>query len=168
MSSSPPAENVTPIRPGAASAASTTSPATGPTAPPAHNLKTPPSWLSAPAKLAWRRLIPALDETYPELISTLDVPALGLMVEHLAIAQTAATEMRTKGNVPAATVVPDTAHGGTKKAPASQIMRDHGKAFLELAREYGLTLRGRASIDLEKIMGAVVPDSGDDDDLFDD
>lgn len=163
----PASSKVSPIRPGENARPVASPPSVRTTAPPAGNLKTPPAWLSAPAKLLWRSIVPSLDETYPELISSLDIPALGLMVENLAIAQAAAAAMRTKGNRPTALAVPDNAHGGMmKKAPASQVMRDHGKAFLELARDYGLTLRGRASINLERLVGVTVPDGDDDDDLF--
>lgn len=123
-----------------------------------------PAWLSAPGKLLWRSLVPAIDEAFPELLGPLDKPSVALMVEHLAIAQAAAGEMRGPGNIPT-TAVKDENHGGTKKAPSSQVMRDHGRAFLDLARDYGLTLGARARIDLERLV-PVVPDSDDDDDLF--
>jgi len=159
--SAAPAGNVTPIRGAEAET---------PSAPRRRRRQAPlgpaPSWLSAPAKVLWRSVVPELDELYPELIGKLDVHAIGLMVEHLAIAQAAAEGMRAKGNVPDTVDVDKVHGGGSKKPPASQVMRDHGKAFLELARDYGLTLGARARLDLERL-APVVPDSDDDDDLFD-
>lgn len=161
------AGNVTELKPGTSSGpkkrASTRKPIS------ARDLRTPPAWLSAPAKSLWKVLIPKLDEAYPETLSALDIPALALLVEHHAIASAAAGEMRQKGNKPAVLDDSSTTKGPqVRKSPASQVMRDHGKAFLELARDYGLTLRGRVGLDLEKL-GGVLPDDGDDgDDLFDD
>ena len=133
--------------------------------PSAGRAPAPPDWLSAPAKSIWRRLVPRLAEAYPDTLSTIDVPALALMVEHYAIASYAARAMRAKGNVPMATDVDEAHRDRLRKAPASQVMRDHGRAFLELAREFGLTPRARAK--LGDVTPPVVPDDGDDDDLFD-
>lgn len=143
-------------------------PKAGPKAAASKDLRTPPAWLSAPAKALWRQVVPKLDEAYPETLSALDLPALGLMLEHHAIAIAAAQAMRGKGNKPDVLEKDEAHRDRVRKTPASQVMRDHGKAYVELARDYGMTLRGRVGIDLEKL-GGVLPDDGDDgDDLFDD
>lgn len=132
------------------------------------DLATPPPWLSVPAAGAWATLVPMLEDALPDgALSLLDVPALGLMLEHHAIAVAAAESMRTPAG-DLETVTADEAHRDRlRKTPASQVMRDHGKAFVELAREYGLTVRSRSALDREAL-GGMVPDAGDDDDLFDD
>lgn len=134
-----------------------------PPAPIPKALRTPPAWLSAPAKAEWRRTVPALDEAYPERLSALDLVALGLMFEHLAIAEAAATAMRGKGNKPDVLEVDEAHRDRIRKTPASQVMRDHSKAALEIARDYGLTLKAREALGLD----GTVPDDDPDDDLFD-
>jgi phage terminase small subunit len=52
------------------------------------------------------------------------------------------------------------------KSPASQVLRDHSKAFLELARQYGLTPAARSSFDLERLGGLITDDDEADADLF--
>lgn len=155
-------DNVTELKPGAASAPKTAK------AEPAGDLETPPDWLSTEAKALWRAVVPILDDAYPETLSAIDVPALGLMLEHHAIARAAAESMRDEEGGLKVLEVDEAHRDRLRKSPASQVMRDHGKAFLELARDFGLTLRGRAGIDLEKLGGAVVPDHDPDDDLFED
>lgn len=149
------AGNVTELRPEAKSTARTS--------PLPKDLRTAPAWLSAPAKAEWKRLIPRLDEAFPEKLSALDVGALALLVEHLAIAQGAAQAMRGKGNKPDVLEVDEAHRDRIRKTPASQVMRDHAKAAMELAREYGLTLRAREALGLD----GTVPDDDPDDDLFD-
>jgi P27 family predicted phage terminase small subunit len=124
-------------------------------------LGTPPSWLSKPAAVLWRDLVPRLDEAMPaDALTLLDVPALALMVEHFVIARRAA-ELMVEGPLEV-----DHAHGGQlRKSPASQVMRDHGAAFLALAREYGLTARSRSTLELGAL-GRMTPDDEDDGDLF--
>lgn len=132
------------------------------------DLGTPPPWLSKTAAEAWRGLIPKLEDALPDgALSLLDVPALGLMLEHFAIATSAAESMRTTEGDHVPIDVDEAHRDRLRKSPASQVMRDHGKAFVELAREYGLTARSRANLDAEALSG-FVPDVGDDDDLFDD
>lgn len=129
------------------------------------DFRKPPAWLSKTAREAWAGLVEKLDEVYPEELSALDVPALALMVEHYATAAAAAKSMRDDADDIKAVDVDEAHRDRLRKAPASQVMRDHAKAFLELAREYGLTLKARAALgDLGA--GANVPDDDEDDDLF--
>ena len=132
------------------------------------DLRAAPRWLSRPAKDAWRQIVPLIAEAYPDEISVLDLPALALLCEHYAITMRAAEEMRARGNVPRITEPSEAKNGGplVRKVPQSQVMRDHGKAFIELAREFGMTPRARAQ--MGRMAGPpVVPDTGEDDDLFD-
>lgn len=126
-------------------------------------LRTPPAWLSKDAAALWRDLVPTLEDAYPaDSLSLLDVPALALMVEHFVVARAAAKLLSGGADV----LEVDHAHGGNmRKSPASQIMRDHSTAFLRLAREYGLTAKSRAALDVDAL-GRTVPDADDDDDLF--
>lgn len=150
------AENVVEIRKGSSA----------PPAPeiPRADLRKPPAWLSRQAATLWRELVPKLEDAFPEEITVLDTPALAIMLEHLAITHSAARSMRGQGGW-IATVSVDEAHRDRlRKAPSSQVMRDHAKAFLELAREYGLTPRSRKLLDLGP---PIAPDEDEDDDLFD-
>lgn len=124
-------------------------------------LATAPAWLSAEAKVLWADVVPALEDALPpDSLSTLDAMALALMVEHFVIARLA---RETLGST---VLEEDRVHGGQlRKSPASQLMRDHSKAFVELAREYGLTAKSRAALDVDRL-GRAVPDQDDDDDLF--
>lgn len=109
----------------------------------------------------WADVVPALEDALPpDSLSTLDAMALALMVEHFVIARLA---RETLGST---VLEEDRVHGGQlRKSPASQLMRDHSKAFVELAREYGLTAKSRAALDVDRL-GRAVPDQDDDDDLF--
>lgn len=150
--------NVTELKPPAPRRSASTKPA---------DLRTPPAWLSPAAAIIWAGLVPDLEAAFPDgALTTLDVPALGLMLEHHAIA-TAAAEALRDGDGTHQPVDVDSAHPERlRKAPASQIMRDHGKAFVELAREYGLTMRSRSLLDVEALGGYVPDDDDDEDDLF--
>lgn len=127
------------------------------------DLSSPPPWLSRQARVLWRDVVPKLEDAFPETLTVVDVATLSLMLEHLAICHAAAAAMRGRGGW-IKTVESDEAHRDRlRKAPASQVMRDHAKAFLELAREYGMTPRSRRLLDLVP----TAPDTDDDDDLFD-
>ena len=122
--------------------------------------KSPPGWLSAPAKLAWRRLVPLVGDSFVESVDVLDTDALAFLCEHYAIAVAAAKEMRGRGNVPLVSV-PDGGHGANsvKKNPAVQAFRDATKTWLELAERYGMTPKGR-----RLLASSVLPELDDDDD----
>lgn len=129
------------------------------------DLRKPPEWLSRQAATLWREIVPKLEDAFPEEITVVDVPALALMLEHLAITHAGARAMRGEGGWIKVLREARGANGPTMtKAPASQVMRDHAKAFLELAREYGLTPRARKLLDLGP---PIAPDDDEDDDLFD-
>jgi P27 family predicted phage terminase small subunit len=130
---------------------------------PVADLGSPPAWLSRQAKTLWRDLIPALEDAFPETVTVLDVHALALMLENLAITHAAAKSMRGRAGWIQAVDVDEAHRDRLRKAPASQVMRDHSRAFLELAREYGLTPKSRRLLDLVP----VVADDDDNDDLFD-
>lgn len=153
------AENVVEIRKGAG--ASSAVPAEIPKA----DLRRPPEWLSRQASALWKEIVPKLEDAFPDEITVLDVPALSLMLEHLAITHAAAKAMRGSGGWIEVLAAGKTNAGPTvRKAPASQVMRDHGKLFLDLAREFGGTPRARKLLDLGP---PIVPDDDEDDDLFD-
>ncbi len=131
---------------------------------PAAELGTPPAWLSRQARDLWRELVPKLEDAFPDAITVLDAPALALMLEHLAIVHSAAKGMRGRGGWIETTTVDEAHRDRLRKAPSSQVMRDHAKAFLELAREYGMTPKSRRLLDLVPI---AADDVDEDDDLFD-
>lgn len=135
---------------------------------PAASLAKAPAWLSKDAAAIWPTIVGRLEEALPEgALNDLHTPALALMLEHYVIATEAAKSMRSGRGGKAVALVPDPAHGDRvgRRHPAALIMRDHGKAFLELAREFAMTPRTAALLDMDKL-GGLVPDD-DDDDLFD-
>jgi len=123
---------------------------------------TPPGWLSAPAKAAFRRILLDLSRERPDVIERTDIPALALMAESYAVAQAAAKAMRAPGNVPAVLEV-DAVHGGhNRKTPAWQVYNQAAGRYLTLAREFGLTLAARTRLELPGI-GAPLEDDQDED-----
>ena len=114
-------------------------------------------------------MVGKLEEVLPEgALNDLHAPALALMLEHYVIAAEAAKSMRSGKSGRSVVLVADPAHGDRvgRRHPAALVMRDHGKAFLELAREFAMTPKAAALLDLDKL-GGVVPDDDADDDLFD-
>lgn len=125
-----------------------------------------PEWLSSTAKAAWRELVPAMENAWPGMLSPVDIPALALLCEHYATAQTAAEAMRAKGNVPAP-IDQDQAHDGRRrKHPATMVFREATNAYLRLAQEFGLTASARTTIGGGLHVGAGLDDD-DDGDLYD-
>lgn len=118
--------------------------------PPARRARfKPPAWLSVDAKRFFTELVLDLDEAAPGTIGRIDVAALALAAEHYATAQAAASAMRKRGNRVEVLEV-DTAHGGQlRKRPAWQVFREATSAYLMVAREFGLTLKARESMELD-------------------
>lgn len=124
-----------------------------------------PAWLSVEAKRFFTELVLDLEEAAPGTIGRLDVPALALIAQHYATAQSASEAMRKHGNrVEILEVDNTTAAGGQlRKRAAWQVFRQATSSYLTLAREYGLTLKARESMELDA--GGVGDASDDEDDL---
>lgn len=82
----------------------------------------------------WDRIVPELDLV--GLISPVDVLTLELMIRHYAVAIMAHGEIDS--------VVSEGSHGGVIKNPAVSVMESSSRAFLDYAKQTGLTLVSRA------------------------
>jgi P27 family predicted phage terminase small subunit len=136
-----------------------------PVAPGAGRKLNPPAWLSASGKRAFTRIVAELTDAWPDSVAPMDIPALALLAETYAVAQAAATSMRTdKGNEPQPLEI-DHAHGGQRrKSPAWQMFREATNAYLNAARDYGLTLAARLRLELDVAATITPPAEGDDED----
>lgn len=121
-----------------------------------------PGWLSPEARAEWERIVPALAEEVPELVTKFDTPAFGLMLEHFTIARAARRALRKgRGTI---VLAKDPERAGTqRKHPAWQVFREASASFLTLAREFGLTPSSRAGLHLGWMGGEGTGDADEDD-----
>lgn len=91
----------------------------------------------------WTQLVDELDDA--GLISSVDGPTLELALRHYAAAVAASDELLDGG----ATAY-DEKNERTMKNPASQVFRDHSTAFLEFAKQLGLSFTARARTTVAK------------------
>lgn len=91
----------------------------------------------------WTRLVDELDSA--GLISAVDGPTLELALRHYAAAVAASDDLLSNG----ATAY-DEKNERTMKNPASQVFRDHSTAFLEFAKQLGLSFTARARTTVAK------------------
>lgn len=104
--------------------------------------KAPPVAPQKPASLpesvsaAWDIIVPALDEV--GVLARCDGPALELALRHYVTAVAASDD------VVAEPRLFDEKNGRPMKNPSSQVFRDHSTAFLEYAKQLGLTFVSRA------------------------
>lgn len=91
----------------------------------------------------WDEIVGPLAEA--GLISSVDGMTVELALRHFAIARKASNRLIEGG-----TTVPDTAHGGVKKNPEAQVYKDNSAAFLEYAKQLGLSFASRSRIDMPK------------------
>lgn len=91
----------------------------------------------------WSKLVSELDDA--GLISSVDGPTLELALRHYAAAVAASEELLSGG----ATEF-DHKNQRTMKNPASQVFRDHSTAFLEFAKQLGLSFAARARTTVTK------------------
>lgn len=154
----------------------TTSSAPAPTSRPASVLDrdpiklTAPAWLSPAGRRAFAKVARFLEADAPDWLSTIDVDALGLAVEHLAVAVAASRAMRV-GHGAAATyqvITVDEAHRDRqRKHPAHQVFREATAAYLAVVRELGLTPRMRRELEVGLGFGGPADDDDDPAGIFD-
>lgn len=107
------------------------------------NAKVRPTAPTRPADLPenlhelWDTLVEELDRA--GLIASVDGPTLELALRHYAAAVQASDYLRAEG-----VVSYDAKNDRVAKNPASQIFRDHSTAFLEFAKQLGLSFAARA------------------------
>jgi P27 family predicted phage terminase small subunit len=107
-----------------------------------------PAWLSPSGRAAFRRVAVFLEDDAPDWLAEVDADALGLAVEHLAVAVAASRAMRGSGGHYAIIDV-DAGHGGRRrKHPAHQVFREATAAYLAVIRELGLTPRARRELEV--------------------
>lgn len=120
-----------------------------------------PEWLSVEAKRIFAVLVADLEEANPGTLSALDVPAIALAAQNYATAQAMSLAMRAKGNKVDALEV-DVDHGGqVRKRAAWQVYRQAQAAYMILAREFGLTVKARQSMELDAGVPLGDEDEGD-------
>jgi P27 family predicted phage terminase small subunit len=93
--------------------------------------------------MLWDEIVPEL--TAARLISKVDGMTVELALRHFVMAREASTHLILDG-----AVVEDTAHGGTKKSPEAQIFKDNSTAFLEYAKQLGLSFASRVRVTMPK------------------
>lgn len=127
-----------------------------------------PAWLSPAGRRTFVRMAEWLREEAPDWLAVIDEAALGLAVEHLAVAIAASKAMRGRGGHYAPLEI-DASHGGRerRKHPAAQVFRDSTSAYLAVVRELGLSPRARRALDVASGLGSG-PESDDPAGLFDD
>lgn len=91
----------------------------------------------------WTQLVDELDDA--GLISAVDGPTLELALRHYAAAVAASDELLKDGSTEY-----DEKNQRTMKNPASQVFRDHSTAFLEFAKQLGLSFTARARTTVSK------------------
>lgn len=96
-----------------------------------------PAGQPAEVSRLWDEIVPVLDDA--GLLAEVDGLTLDLALRHYAAAVKASNMLQR-----AAVAVHDGAHDRLAKHPASQVFRDHSTAFLEFAKQLGLTFAARA------------------------
>jgi P27 family predicted phage terminase small subunit len=87
----------------------------------------------------WDEIVPALAGA--GLVTAADGLTVELALRHFVIARTASNSLIEDG-----LTVKDAHHGGVKKNPAGQLFRDNSAAFLDYAKQLGLSFAARARI----------------------
>lgn len=100
-----------------------------------------PRWLGEEARREWRRIAPLLHRA--GLLTEVDVVALGMMCEALAVYHQAKEAMGNEGLI----VVSD--KGNSYQHPALGILNSARSDILRWAREFGMTPAARSRISLE-------------------
>lgn len=85
---------------------------------------------------AWDQIVPALDEA--GILARCDGPALELALRHYVAAKAASDDVIAEPRMY------DDKNDRPMKNPSSQVFRDHSTAFLEYAKQLGLTFVSRA------------------------
>lgn len=95
-----------------------------------------PIGLPDPVSAAWDLIVPALDEV--GVLARCDGPALELALRHYVAAVAASNDVISDPRLY------DDKNDRPMKNPSSQVFRDHSTAFLEYAKQLGLTFVSRA------------------------
>jgi P27 family predicted phage terminase small subunit len=90
----------------------------------------------------WDYIVEQLDTA--GLLAGVDGPAIELALRHFAAARAASDELLTNGPTSY-----DEKNERTMKNPASQVFRDHSTAYLEFAKQLGLTFVARARVPMD-------------------
>jgi len=91
----------------------------------------------------WDKLVSELDDA--GLIAVVDGPTLELALRHYAAAVQASDEL-----LGGTSTMHDDKNDRVMKNPASQVFRDHSTAFLEFAKQLGLSFTARARTTVAK------------------
>lgn len=91
----------------------------------------------------WDSTVEALDEA--GLITPVDGPTLELALRHYLAAVAASDDLLRSGST-----LHDDKNERDMKNPASQVFRDHSTAFLEFAKQLGLSFVSRARVTMSK------------------
>jgi len=91
----------------------------------------------------WEKLVGELDDA--GLIAAVDGPTLELALRHYAAAVQASDEL-----IDGTATMHDDKNDRWMKNPASQVFRDHSTAFLEFAKQLGLSFTARARTTVAK------------------
>lgn len=97
-----------------------------------------PKTLPASLYSMWDEIVGALDEL--GLLTRADAPALELALRHYSAALKASDELVDLSSM----AVMDDKNDRLMKHPAHQVFKDHSTAFLEFAKQLGLTFVARA------------------------
>ena len=118
-------------------------------APETMNSKLSPTRPSKPAGLPadlddlWESMVTDLDEA--GLLTAVDGPTLELALRHYLSAARASDDLLRDGST-----MHDDKNERDMKNPASQVFRDHSAAFLEFAKQLGLSFVARARVTTAK------------------
>lgn len=125
-----------------------------------------PVWLSPAGRAGFRSLALFVEADAPDWLAKVDADALGLAVEHLAIAVASSRAMRGRGGHYRIIDVDEGHNGRRRKHPAHQVFREATAAYLAVLRELGLTPRARRELEVALGYGAGNDDDDDPAGLF--
>lgn len=102
-----------------------------------------PEGLPEDLSALWDSTVDALDEA--GLITAVDGPTLELALRHYMAAAAASDDLLAGGST-----LHDDKNERDMKNPASQVFRDHSTAYLEFAKQLGLSFVSRARVSMAK------------------
>jgi P27 family predicted phage terminase small subunit len=102
-----------------------------------------PDALPAALDVLWESTVDALDEA--GLLASVDGPTLELALRHYLAAREASNDLLEHGST-----LHDDKNERDMKNPASQVFRDHSTAYLEFAKQLGLSFVARARVTTAK------------------
>jgi P27 family predicted phage terminase small subunit len=126
-----------------------------------------PPWLSPAGRRAFRNVALYLEADAPDWLAIVDADALGLAVEHLAVAVAASRAMRTSGGHYRIIEIDEAHRDRRRKHPAHQVFREATAAYLAVIRELGLTPRMRRELEVGLGYGGTSDDDDDPAGIFD-